>query len=171
MNPATRAAHLLRGEPRPADIDAVREIVASTGYFTLEEIDVAVELVEERLAQGPSSGYEFVFVDEGRDLDARPVAYACFGRVPLTQSSFDLYWIAVRDDRRGKGLGRVVLAEAERRIAAIGGERVYAETASRPQYEPTRAFYRACGYAEAAHLPDFYSSGDGKVIYAKRLER
>ena len=46
---------------------------------------------------------------------------------------------------------------------------LYVETSSRPQYEPTRAFYGRLGYHVAAELPDFYGPGDGQVIFAKRL--
>ena len=38
--------------PGPEDPARVREIVTSTGFFREDEIEVAVELVEERLADG-----------------------------------------------------------------------------------------------------------------------
>ena len=58
---------------------------------------------------------------------------------------------------------------AEARIAAAGGRRVYIDTSSRPQYAPTRAFYRACGFHQEALLADFYDQGDGKAIFCKVL--
>ena len=42
--------------PEIKDVQRVREIVASTEFFYDFEIDVAAELVEERLSQGVSSG-------------------------------------------------------------------------------------------------------------------
>ena len=54
-------------------------------------------------------------------------------------------------------------------MAARGARRVYVDTSSRSQYEPTRAFYLACGYAREAFLADFYAPGDGKVIFVKAL--
>jgi GNAT superfamily N-acetyltransferase len=83
--------------------------------------------------------------------------------------SFDLYWIAVDASRQGRGTGRAILEAAEKLMAPKGARLVYADTSSRPQYEPTRSFYLACGYAEAAFLADFYAPGDGKVIYVKTL--
>ena len=54
-----------RTEPKPDDIAAIRRIVASTGFFRPDEIAVAVELVEERLARGlEASGYHFVFAED-----------------------------------------------------------------------------------------------------------
>ena len=148
-----------------ADAAAVREIVASTGFFTDAEIGVAVELVEERLEKGEKSGYFFVFAEEA----GKTVGYASFGPIPCTTTSFDLYWIAVHETLRGHGLGRTVLARAEDAIRRMGGTRVYVETSSRAQYRPTRAFYLHTGYAEAAFLPDFYAPGDGKIVLVKVL--
>ncbi len=54
-------------------------------------------------------------------------------------------------------------------MAGRGARRIYADTSSRPQYEPTRAFYLACGYTQEALLADFYAAGDGKVIFVKIL--
>ena len=129
------------------------------------EIDVAVELVEERLSKGESSGYYFVFAEQG----GRVVGYTCFGPIPCTIASFDLYWIAVHDSCRGQGIGKALMRKSEELIAAMGGTRVYIETSFRAQYVPTRQFYFACGYQEAAVLADFYAPGDGKVIYLKVL--
>ena len=89
--------------------------------------------------------------------------------MPLTAATYDLYWIAVRHDRRGSGLGRALLAGAETAIQAMGGRDVYVDTSSRLQYEPTRAFYLAAGYRLAAEFPDFYAEGDGKVVLVKRV--
>jgi GNAT superfamily N-acetyltransferase len=155
----------LRDTVRASDVAAVRSIVTSSGFFALHEIDVAAELVEERLARGVASGYHFVFADAG----GQPIGYACYGPIACTVGSFDLYWIAVTAAARGQGLGRRLLAEVERRVAAAGGRRLYIETSSRPLYEPTRRFYERCGYATAACLADFYGPGDAKVIFVKAL--
>lgn len=154
-----------RSELRREDLAAVRAIVTSTGFFHPPEIEVAVELAEERLAKGAASGYHFLFPVETDP----PPAYACYGPVPATTGSFDLYWIAVHAEHRGRGLGRRLLAATEQTIAAAGGERIWVETSSRELYAPTRDFYRACGYEETARLEDFYARDDSKVVFVKRL--
>lgn len=154
-----------RQEVLQSDAQRVRELTTSTGFFMDAEIDVAVELVEERLSKGESSGYYFVFAEQG----GRVVGYTCFGPIPCTMASFDLYWIAVHDSCRGQGIGKALMRKSEECIAAMGGTRVYIETSFRAQYVPTRQFYFACGYQEAAVLADFYAPGDGKVIYLKVL--
>ena len=165
--PRPDAVHALsfRDQPTGADIGRVRDMVDATGFFTAEEAGVAAELVDDRLARGPASDYRFVFAEQGD----RMVAYACFGPIALTQASWDLYWIVVDPSAQGRGAGRALLAESERRIALAGGRRIYVETSTRAQYEPTRRFYERCGYAPAATLEDFYEPGDGKVVYLKVL--
>ena len=155
----------LREELRPADPDRIRNLAAATGFFSREEAEVAAELAEERLTRGAASGYHFLLAEDAGEL----LGFACFGPIPCTRGAYYLYWIVVRPDRQGGGLGRLLLTAAEARIAAAGGRRVYIDTSSRPQYAPTRAFYRACGFHQEALLADFYDQGDGKAIFCKVL--
>jgi ribosomal protein S18 acetylase RimI-like enzyme len=162
---ATAETLAFRLDPAPHDRRTVREIVESTGFFSPEEIGIAVELVGERLARGPASGYEFVFAE----IDGRTVGYACYGRVAATRASYELYWIAVRRDCQRRGLGRALLAKAESLVHRRGGTRIYADTSGREQYASTRAFYESAGYRREAVLRDFFAPGDDKVILAKVL--
>ncbi|ABW67695.1 GCN5-related N-acetyltransferase [Desulfosudis oleivorans Hxd3] len=164
--PPERDSQGFRYEVTDDDPAEVRLLASATGFFSPEEIEIAVELVGERLARGPASGYAFVFRE---DENGRLLGYACFGPVPCTRSSYDLYWIAVHPDFQKNGLGRVLMAEAERLIARAGGTQVYADTSDRPQYAPTRRFYERCGYVRVAGLPEFYGPEDGKVVFEKKL--
>ncbi len=155
-----------RDDVAPGDVAAIREVTASTGYFHDDEIDVAVELVEERLAKGPASGYEFVLAENGGHL----IGYAAFGPIPCTQSGFDLYWLAVRPEVQGLGLGRQIQREVERRVRTMGGTRLYAETSGRPQYASTRAYYEHAGFTLCELLEDYYAPGDARATYTKTLE-
>ncbi|MCG3126088.1 MAG: hypothetical protein CHACPFDD_00917 [Phycisphaerae bacterium] len=141
----------------------VRRLVAGTGFFHAEEVEVAAELVRERVSRGPASGYHFVLALHDGEL----AGYACYGPIACTRSSYDLYWIAVDPGWQSRGVGRWLMDQAERRIAQAGGTRVYVETSSRAQYEPTRRFYERCGYAVDARLVDFYAPGDDKVVFVK----
>lgn len=147
------------------DPAAVRGLVETTGYFSAAEADVAEELVHERLSRGLDSGYHFIFAE----LDGRLAGYACYGPVPLTASSYDLYWIVVSPQFQGQGLGRILLQETERWARQAGGTRLYADTSGRAQYASTRAFYERVGFRQETLLEDFYAPGDAKAIYSKRL--
>lgn len=158
---------VVREDVRPSDVEAVRDLVAATGFFSAEEVAIAAELIQERLEKGEVSGYRFVLADRGGEL----AGYACYGLVPCSTVSWDLYWIAVAPSTQGSGLGRRILALTETRIAEAGGLACYAETSGRPLYEPTRAFYERTGYETAAVFADFYGPGDAKYVFVKRLSR
>lgn len=155
----------MRVEPR--DSAAIGNLVTATGFFDAAEQALAVELVDETLARGAASGYQFLLAESERRGDL--LGYACFGRIPATASSFDLYWIAVAPDEQRKGLGATLLRKAEALCREQGGKNMYVDTAGRKQYQPTRSFYERMGYDVAAVLDDFYADGDAKIIYARSL--
>ncbi len=156
-----------RTKPRRSDVAPLRRLVAATGVFHAEERAIAVELLEQRLKLGPSSGY-FFFLAE---LEGKLVGYCTYGQVPLTRRTYDLYWIAVDPRCQGLGIGRRLLELAERAVARRRGRALYIETSSRDVYRRTRRFYREAGYRQAARFADFYAPGDHKIVFCKTLAR
>lgn len=148
-----------------SDIDSVRNIVDSTGFFSDAEIAIAVELVEERLAKGIASGYNFLFAD----VPGMTIGYTCFGPIPGTAGSYDIYWIAVHKKFFRRGIGKRLMADTEEIIRNQGGVLLCIETSSRIQYSSTRFFYRNCGFREEATVKNFYGLKDDKIIYTKTL--
>ncbi len=159
------AAITFRTIPGEADIIAIRSIVTSTGVFRPDEIDVAVELIEERLRRGVTSGYFFVFAEE----NGVTIGYTCFGPIACTVASYDLFWIAVKKSMHGRKIGSGLMEETERHIRTMGGKRVYIETSSRSDYVSTRQFYHRHGYRIEATIKNFYDDNDDKVVYSKEL--
>jgi ribosomal protein S18 acetylase RimI-like enzyme len=151
-----------------ADRAAVRDIVERVGNFTADEIDVAMELVDEWLTEGEASGYlTRVLVDSD---SARPVrGYVCFGPAPMTEGTFDLYWIAVDRDDQGRGFGARLLTAAEEEVRARGGRLLLIETASQEAYAATIRFYERAGYVIESRIADYYRPGDDKLVFAKRF--
>lgn len=153
----------IRSEVRSTDPDTIGRIVRSTGFFRDDEILVAMELAEERLYKGVASGYEFLFAE----MDGKPVAYSCYGLIPCTLHSFDLYWIATHRDYMNRGIGKYLLQETEKAIFRAGGQGIYVETSSKEQYAPTRAFYEKNQYLLKGRFEDFYAPKDDKLVYVK----
>lgn len=162
---AKRSGLRTRTRARASDVPALRRLVESTEVFYPAEIEIALELLEERLRRGARSGYEFIFAERAREL----LGYCAWGAVPLTNGSYDLYWIAVAPEAQGLGIGRLLMRAAELEVGKLGGGRLYIETSSREAYGRTRRFYRAAGYRQAARLPDFYAPGDDKLVFVKRV--
>ena len=155
----------VRHEVTLGDREAIGRIVAATGFFRDDEIAVAVELVDDRLAKGAASDYHFVVAE----VEGQTAGYACYGPIACSQWSYDLYWIAVDPAHQRHGLGRRLVAESERLIGEAGGRRVYIETSGKLQYQPTQVFYARCGYRIDAELAEFYGPGDSKLVYVKAL--
>ena len=149
----------------PSDPEAISRIVQSSGFFSRDEIALARELAEEKLDQGNASSYQFLFAEDEDSV----IGYTCFGLIPATSGSYDLYWIAVEEQSRGMGLGKDLMKRTEKIIYTMGGRRIYVETSSRDQYKTTHGFYENCGYRQEALLKDFYAPGDSKIIYVKTL--
>lgn len=155
----------LRTELKALDRDAIEQILKATAFFSQAEQDIALELIDDRLQLGDASDYHFVVAE----VAGKVAGYSCFGSVPCTLSSWDLYWIAVSPSQQGSGVGRKLVMATEEAARVLGATRMYVDTSGRAQYEPTRAFYERCGYEVAARFPDFYAPGDAKVVYLKVL--
>lgn len=157
---------IYRQDIEPADLGAVLNLVQSSGFFSAAEIELACELAADRLEHGRQSAYQFLFAQDSDQL----IGYTCYGLIPATAGSYDLYWIVISETMRGQGFGKILLQKTESLIRNDGGIRLYAETSSRSQYTPTHRFYENCGYIAEAVLKDFYVPGDSKIIYTKVLK-
>ena len=155
--------YTFREQPVEADIQSIASILGTSGFFNAEEQAVGVSLVRERLEQGEACDYFFQFAEHEGILRG----YTCFGPIPGTESSYDLYWIAVDTTHRGQGLGTLLLMQTEQEIERRGGTRIYIETSSSDLYVPTRSFYVRNNYHLEAELQDYYAPGDNKLIYVK----
>lgn len=157
---------ILRAEPMDSDPAAAARLCRLAGNFSEEEIRLAEELVRERLTRGLDSGYFFRFAQERGQVRG----YVCFGPIPGTESSWDLYWLVVDPGLQRRGLGALLLREAEREASGNGALRIYVDTSSRPDYKAARSHYFGLGYKPAAVLKDFYRLGDDKIIFEKILQ-
>ena len=114
----------------------------------------------------PLDGYFFLGAFTPED---ELIGYACYGATPDTDRTWDLYWIAVDPSAQGTGSGTTLLSEVERRLSGLNARMLVVETSSRSDYAPTRAFYAARGYGEAARIRDFYAVSDDRIIFTKRF--
>jgi len=150
------------------DREHIHALLVGTDVFSIQEIEIALELIDAVLNDPNQYDYEiFTAIDESGNL----MGYYCIGPTPGTSGTFDLYWIAVKPSSHDKGIGKQLLHHAESRIASHGGRLVVAETSSQPKYEHTRRFYLNNHYAEVARIKDYYKIGDDLVVYGKYLSQ
>lgn len=149
---------------RDTDGEKIREILEEVEAFTPEEISVAASLVDE--ASRGSMAYRFLVAVDQRDT---VLGYVCYGQVPMTSGTWDIYWIAVSRRFQRRHLGALLLRWAEEDIRSEGGRLILIETSTKPSYRSTRKFYQGMGYRVAARIEHFYSEKDDKLVYCKHL--
>jgi ribosomal protein S18 acetylase RimI-like enzyme len=157
---------LMITKAKKRDSPEIRRLAASAGVFTPAEVACVNELWDDYRRHGSESGYDFVVF---RDATESVLGFACFGHHPLTEATFDLYWIVVDPTARGRGIARSLLGHVEDEVLRAGGRLLVAETSSIPDYLPAQRLYQACGYARQAVVGDFYGPGDHLLLYTKSL--
>ena len=150
---------------RHFDVEAVKGIVLSTGFFSAAEVHIAYSFVAERLTKGFESDYHFLFAE----IDGQVIGYILYVPVPCSEISWEIYWVVVQKDYQHQGLGKELIRKVEKAIESFSGKRIYIETSSRELYKPTRNFYRSCGYEVDVVQSDFYNIGDSRIFYLKDL--
>ena len=145
-----------------ADRRRIEDITRAVRVFRDDEIPVALEVFDAATAGSPD------YAALGAVLEGQLVGWICWGPTPCTLGTYDLYWMAVDPRTQSAGVGTALVREMEGRLAG-SARLIVVETAGRPDYRPTRAFYEARGYRRAAVIPDFYAPGDDQVVYLKTL--
>jgi ribosomal protein S18 acetylase RimI-like enzyme len=147
----------------PADADACDRIVASLPYHFGQEQgrrDCAAAVRRE-------SGLVAVVDDE-------VVGFLTY--VPRFDEAAEVTWMAIRADRRRRGIGHRLIGDLTSRLVADGARILVVLTVSpsdpgpEPEdgYGATRAFYRSCGFVLARDLRNEWDS-DTAVVMVKPL--
>jgi ribosomal protein S18 acetylase RimI-like enzyme len=149
---------------KKSDKAAVMDILRRSGMFTPEEIAVAEEQIDIGFDESEQEDYNEMVVE---DAQGRTAGWMSWGPTPMTEGTYDLYWIAVDPDMQGQGLGKELVRWLEDHVRKTRGRLILIETASQAGYESTRQFYLKQNYQEAARIADYYKPGDDRIIYAK----
>jgi len=147
------------------DRPRITKILHDTPEFKPFEVAVAEELIDSYLDDPSGSGYHVLVAE----VDSTVEGYICYGPTPLTEGTWDIYWVAVSREKQGQGIGSALMRSAAEEILKAEGRLSIIETSSTPAYEKTRNFHLSHGYEIIARIPDFYAPGDDKLILQKRL--
>ena len=150
---------------RPSDRARLIAALESDATFSEVEVDVALELIDNALEHG-----ERDYVVRVADLpDFWVAGYICFGRTPMTDTTWDLYWVVTHAQARGRGVARALIQAMEAELRAHPNVAVRVETSQQESHEAARRLYDSLGYPEVARFPDFYRAGDDLIVYYKKL--
>jgi ribosomal protein S18 acetylase RimI-like enzyme len=161
----------------PSDRAQLIDILSQGAGFRSEEIACAIELLDAALAPSDGepadqrdpddTGYEarVAVADDGE----RVLGYACFGATPMTEATYDLYWLVVAENARGRGVGGALVAAVDAELKQRGARIIRVETSSLEGQGGARRFYEKTGFRLQGAIPDFYRQGDDLLVYAKVL--
>lgn len=148
---------------KQADAKALEDMLNKISNFSSSEVNVAMELISIAANNPQQTDYHlYVYEHEGT-----VIGYHCTGLRPLTDGTYDLYWIAADPDSEKKGVGSDLLQHAEDFVKQKNGRWLLAETSSKESYFATRNFYLRNNYAIIAEINDFYSTGDNLIVFGK----
>lgn len=149
----------------PADTPSLVALSGSSGLFKTEELPAIQDMLNNYHATKNGSGHQILTYDEGGTLLG--IVYFCPRE--FTDRVWELLMIAVDAVRHRQGIGSRMLLAVEDAVRGMNGRLLLIETSDKSSFERTRQFYRKHGYAEVARIPDYFSDGDGKASFIKRI--
>jgi ribosomal protein S18 acetylase RimI-like enzyme len=152
--------------PTEAEAGEIIHLIERAGVFGRADVACVRELLDDYFHKPDHGGYEFIVYRHDSGL----AGMACYGPAPLTEGTFNLYWICVAPEVQGRGIGRLLWSKVEGCIRRHGVRLLIAETSGLPAYRRARDFYLANGCQRQATIPDYYAPGDDLVVYAKRYD-
>lgn len=139
------------------------EIARNVGVFTAAEIDIIIEILN---VHEKSNGKEYI-VFNYKDGDSI-IGFIIFGRTPLTEFSWDIYWLIVNNDQQRKGIGRKLVKECEDFILRNENKAILrVETSTKKEFAHARNLYIKQNFKEAGRIPNFYREADDLIVYYK----
>jgi ribosomal protein S18 acetylase RimI-like enzyme len=148
------------------DRETILSIAHDTEVFTAQDVECVDELLDTYLRKRDSDEYTFIAATDGDD---RVIGFLCYGPTPLTDRTFDAYWLAVSRASRRQGAARALFLQMEEDLRKAGARLLVLETSGTPEYAAARRMYDSLGYTGHLAVPDFYRQGDDLLIYSKPL--
>ncbi len=150
---------------RDEDFERVLALARKTSVFTAREVEVVKELLEAEFENPAQNDYRSLILEEGDQV----VGFACYGPAPMTEGTYDLYWLFVDPEQQRRGMGSALLGEVEKAIRRAKGRMLIADTSSSRSYLPARRFYQDHGFRKVAEVKDYYRPGDSRFTYVKQV--
>ena len=152
---------------------AIRPIIQTDIPYLKEVLD-SIELFPAEILEDMISDFftnpdneEIWFTATDNDI---PISLGYCAPEKLTDGTFNLYAIGVKNNLQGKGIGKLMMAYIEHELKLQGHRILMVETSSTDDFVLTRKFYENIDYTKEAVIRDFWKDGDDKVIYLKKLQ-
>jgi ribosomal protein S18 acetylase RimI-like enzyme len=147
------------------DIRSYLMLARETGAFEDIEIEILREILE-AWEKSPEKDYTLIEIRDGHKV----AGFAVYGPVPMTDFSYDIYWIVVDHALQGKGVGHQLMGLIESTVLKANEKAILRiETSGKKEYAYQQRFYQSCGYMLIGRIADFYEPGDDFLMYAKHI--
>jgi len=140
---------------------ALKEVLNSIELFPAEMLD---DMISDYFNNPKSQDIWFTATQNDQ-----PIAIGYCAPEKLTEGTYNLFAIGVRNDIQGKGIGKKMMAYLEDQLKQNGNRILIVETSGTDDFKLTRKFYENLNYTKEAVIRDFWANGDDKVIYWKKL--
>jgi len=144
------------------DINALKEVLNSIDLFPAEILD---DMISDYFENPETSDIWFTAIQ-----DKKPIGIGYCAPEKLTEGTYNLYAIGIRSDIQGKGIGGAMMNYIENELKSQGQRILIVETSGTEDFRLTRKFYENLNYTKEAVIRDFWSEGDDKVIFWKKLK-
>jgi ribosomal protein S18 acetylase RimI-like enzyme len=147
----------------PGDVAPLVTLTDATGFFRPIEVKTLREVLDDYFTEEQANSHRCVTCEK----DGTLLGFAYYAPAALTERAWQLWWIVVRTDLHGRGVGSELLRYVEDDLVRSQARVLFIDTSSQPRYAPTRRFYLKHGYEQHAVLKDFYDAGDDMVVFRK----
>ncbi len=152
--------------PLKEDGSSIVSLANKIKQFSVDDIQCIGDLWKEsQQSETDPDRYHFIVAKNIQQI----IGFACYGHRPLTEGTYDFYWLGVDPAFQKQGIGKALMAQVEKEIRDKKGYLLIIETSSIEDFSSPRAIYESFGYQLIAQIPDFYKPGDGLVIYTKKI--
>jgi ribosomal protein S18 acetylase RimI-like enzyme len=149
----------------PGHTDELVKMADETGFFKEHEVQALREVLDDFHAENHVYEHKAYLL---KDKDKK-LGFVYYAPAPMTEGTWQLWWIVVQNDLQGRGLGGQMLKYVENHARELEGRVLFIETSSQEKYDPTRKFYLKYGYNLEARMRGFYAAGDDMMVYRKSL--
>lgn len=143
----------------------LKQLLYAQTEFTPQEVDCALEVIVEAILH-PGKDYHLLVCVSENELGG----YICYGRTPMTDNSWDLYWVLTHPDFRRQKIGSLLVDAMEKEISRSELAIIRVETSSKESHGAAMRFYEKHGYQLACQIADFYRTDDDLILFFKRIE-
>jgi len=144
-----------------SDLPDLKKVLDSIELFPSEMLD---ELIFDYLNNPETQEIWFTAIENNK-----PISIGFCAPEKLTEGTYNLYAIGVKNDLQGKGIGGKMMAYIENHLRKNGHRILIVDTSGTDAFKMTRMFYEKLSYHKEAVIRDFWKEGDDKVIFWKKL--